>query len=92
MAIISDLTIQLELLPRKYNGKEDDPFIYSFLGISRNEIPVFNLFASLLLKSEYEKIVNNLSLLIENKPQSFYFESIEPFIKLHVHKQTNKRT
>ncbi|MFS0647367.1 hypothetical protein [Siminovitchia sp. 179-K 8D1 HS] len=89
LARIKDISTEFELVPRKYEEKTEDPFIFSIFRITINNKPLINLYSPLLLKSEYDDIIYNLGLLLKNKTNNFILETVEQLFNLEIIREGN---
>lgn len=89
MAILTDSDIEFELFPRKYEEDSEDPFIFSLLRLEKGNKSIENLYGAILLKSEYEEMVANLSFLIDGKTSNYLLDPAEPGFIMEIMKETD---
>lgn len=84
MGTIDKESLFFEMFPRKYAEKDEDPFIASNLVLKLNDKTVFHFYGELLMKSEYEYILDNVKKMLNGELNEFILKPVEPIFKIQI--------
>ena len=84
MATIDSKSLFFEIFPRKYAERDEDPFIASNLVLKLNDKTVFHFYGELLMKSEYEYILDNVKRILNGEMDEFILKPVEPIFEIQI--------
>ena len=87
MAIVERAGLFFELFPRKYEEKEDDPFVFSTLALSVESRGSFHFYGALLMKSEYEYLISQIALMLDGELNEFILNPVEPIFRMTIERE-----
>ena len=87
MAIVERAGLFFELFPRKYEEKEDDPFVFSTLALSVESRGSFHFYGALLMKSEYEYLISQIALMLDGELNKFILNPVEPIFRMTIERE-----
>lgn len=87
MAIVERAGLFFELFPRKYEEKEDHPFIFSTLALSVESRGSFHFYGALLMKSEYEYLISQIALMLDGELNKFILNPVEPIFRMTIERE-----
>lgn len=87
MAIVERAGLFFELFPRKYEEKEDDPFVFSTLALSVESRGSFHFYGALLMKSEYEYLISQIAFMLDGELNKFILNPVEPIFRMTIERE-----
>ncbi|WDH75387.1 hypothetical protein PTI97_11220 [Exiguobacterium marinum] len=87
MAIVERAELYFELFSRKYEEEEDDPFIFSTLALSVESRGSFHFYGALLMKSEYEYLISQITLMLDGELNKFILNPVEPIFRMTIERE-----